>query len=308
MAEVGRVEDGHAEELERRIVVCEIVIGLIVDYRPGLELPERRPGGFVGAELARGKHRLPHHRAVAVEAPGAARNDPRIVRQQHAQAANHAAPQVAGKLDGIGEQHLTARLSQRDVAGCDHHAIALPVADARGTQNALALGDLDIAGCDDRIGLFVVSQLIGGHQEIAREQVIDARRGVSLLCARLQRGEGQETRENEWHEGLNPHFSPRSWTATPFGSHPGARPRRCGPQPYSPIRSSARSWRIERLGATQAVTVVSNAGSSCRRYPSSRWNRPATPSNVKMPAGVHAASTGGSLPERPRARTRSETK
>ena len=44
--------------------------------------------------------------------------------------------------------------------------------------------------------------------------------------------------------------------APPFGSRPGARPRRRGPQPYSPIRFSARSWRIEHLGATQAVTLV----------------------------------------------------
>ena len=48
--------------------------------------------------------------------------------------------------------------------------------------------------------------------------------------------------------------------APPFGSRPSARPRRRGPQPYFPIRFSARSWRIERLGATQAVTLVRIAG------------------------------------------------
>ena len=51
--------------------------------------------------------------------------------------------------------------------------------------------------------------------------------------------------------------------APPFGSHPGARPLRRGPQPYSLIRFSARFWRIERLGVTQAVTLVRKAG--CRR-------------------------------------------
>ena len=53
--------------------------------------------------------------------------------------------------------------------------------------------------------------------------------------------------------------------APPFGSRPGARPRRRGPQPYSLIRSSARSWRVERLGATQAVTLVRNPGYAARR-------------------------------------------
>ena len=48
--------------------------------------------------------------------------------------------------------------------------------------------------------------------------------------------------------------------APPFGSRPNARPRRRGPQPYSLIRYSARSLRIERLDATQAVTLVRNAG------------------------------------------------
>ena len=48
--------------------------------------------------------------------------------------------------------------------------------------------------------------------------------------------------------------------APPVGSRPGARPRRRGPQPYAPIRFSTRSWRIERLGATQAVTLVRSAG------------------------------------------------
>ena len=57
--------------------------------------------------------------------------------------------------------------------------------------------------------------------------------------------------------------------APPFGSRPGARPSRafhargsarCGPQPYSLMRFSVRSLRIERLGATQAVTLVRNAG------------------------------------------------
>ena len=48
--------------------------------------------------------------------------------------------------------------------------------------------------------------------------------------------------------------------APPFGSRPGIRPRRRGPQPYSLIRFSTRSWRIERLGATQAVTLVRKAG------------------------------------------------
>ena len=47
-------------------------------------------------------------------------------------------------------------------------------------------------------------------------------------------------------------------TEPPFGSRPGARPRRRGPQPYSLIRFLARSWRIERLDATQAVTLVRN--------------------------------------------------
>ena len=49
MAEVGRVEDGHAEELERGIVVGEIAVDLIVDHRAGLELPERRRRGIVRA-------------------------------------------------------------------------------------------------------------------------------------------------------------------------------------------------------------------------------------------------------------------
>ena len=53
-------------------------------------------------------------------------------------------------------------------------------------------------------------------------------------------------------------------TAPPFGSCPGARPRRRGPQPYSLIRFSVRSWRIERLDAAQAVTLVSREG-LCRR-------------------------------------------
>ena len=122
--------------------------------------------------------------------------------------------------------------------------------DASGAQHTIILGDLDIAGGDDRIGGLVVDQLVGGYQEIAGHQVAEMGRGVGLLRTRLRREEGQEARENERREGL----------------------------------------------------------SSCRRYPSSRWNRPATPSNVKMPAGVHAASTGGSLPERPRASTRSEMK
>jgi len=46
----------------------------------------------------------------------------------------------------------------------------------------------------------------------------------------------------------------------PASRVPRARSARCGPQPYSLIRFSARSWRIERLGATRAVTVVRSAG------------------------------------------------
>ena len=102
---------------------------------------------------------------------------------------------------------------------------------------------------------------------------------------------GTVAQQNERGGVLNPHVSPGSWSARrcpadragearsamqghrasasthhvgriapPFGSRPGARPRRRGPQPYSPIRFSARSWRIERLGATQAVTMVRHAG------------------------------------------------
>ena len=201
MAEVGGVEDGQAEDLERCVVVGEIVIGLVVDHGPGLDLPERRPGGLVGAQLAGGKHRLPHHGAVAVDAPGAAGDDPRVVGHEDAQAVNDAASQVAGELDGIGEQHLAARLPQRDVAGGSHHALALPVVDARGAQHALALGDLDIAGRDDRIGGLVIGQLVGGHEEVACEQLTGWQHGVGFLRARLVRGEGQETREDERREG-----------------------------------------------------------------------------------------------------------
>ena len=201
MAEVGRVEDGHAEELERGIVVGEIVIGLIVDHGPGLDLPERRPGGLVGAQRAGREHRLAHHRAVAVDATRAAGDDPRVVGHEDAQAVDDAVSQVAGKLDGIGEQHLAAGLAQRDVAGGDHHAVALPVADACGTQHALALGDLDVAGRDDRVGGLVVGQLVGPHQQIAGGRLAGGRQGDGLLRAHLERGKRQQTREDERREG-----------------------------------------------------------------------------------------------------------
>ena len=208
MAEVGRVEDGHAEELERRIVVCEIVIGLIVDYRSGLELPESGARAGSSAQSSQGENTAFR---ITVRLPSKRLALPATIRELSVNSTlrRRITPLLKSPVSSTESANNTSPPGSRSATSLvgDHHAIALPVADARGTQNALALGDLDIAGCDDRIGVFVISQLIGGHQEIACEQVIDAQRGVvSLLCARLQRGEGQETRENEWHEGLNPHF------------------------------------------------------------------------------------------------------
>ena len=108
--------------------------------------------------------------------------------------------------------------------------------------------------------------------------------------------------------------------APPFGSRPGARPRRafhargsarCGPQPYSPIRFSARSWRLERLGATQAVTMVRNAGlaaSSLRAIPSlglgpARWPK-RTP--VATPRALWGAGVSPVRGDRVRAPVRNE--
>ena len=116
---------------------------------------------------------------------------------------NNPVPQIPGELDGLGKYHLACRLPQRDIARCRHHIVAAPVIDFVGTHHPSALGDLDIAGGDDRIGGPVVNHLVGGHQEIARHQITEIGRSISLLRPRLQRAEGHETRENERREGLH---------------------------------------------------------------------------------------------------------
>src|SRR3546814_2534043 len=53
MLEVGRVEDGDAEELHPGIVIDDVMGLLVVDDLVGLELPQRRAGRVVARSEAR---------------------------------------------------------------------------------------------------------------------------------------------------------------------------------------------------------------------------------------------------------------
>ena len=81
-----------------------------------------------------------------------------------------------------------------------------------------------------------------------------------MVCAALSGRQGRKAVQRDVGHRANSLTHTVGRRAPPFGSRSGARPRRRGPRPYSLIRFSARSWRIERLGATQAVTVVRSAG------------------------------------------------
>ena len=82
----------------------------------------------------------------------------------------------------------------------------------------------------------------------------------AMACAALSSRQSRSGAQRDVGHRASAATHAVGWTTSPFGSRPGARPRRRGPQPYSLIRFSGRSWRIERLGATQAVALVRNAG------------------------------------------------
>ena len=69
-----------------------------------------------------------------------------------------------------------------------------------------------------------------------------------MVCAALSGRQGRRGAQRDVVHRASVSTHPVGRRAPPFGSRPGARPRRRGPQPYSPIRFSARSWRIERPG------------------------------------------------------------
>ena len=81
-----------------------------------------------------------------------------------------------------------------------------------------------------------------------------------MVCAALSGRQGRSGAQRDAGHRASAVTHAVGRTAPPFGSRPGARPRRRGPQPYSLIRFSAHSWRIERLDATQAVALVRKAG------------------------------------------------
>ena len=189
MGEIGGVEDRHAVELEKGVLVGDLLLHLVMGHPGGGDLPERRAVGVLVLAKGAGRiDRLVHLGARPVDPPGGGRGQARIHVQPGAQAFEKAVLQIAADLEQIGIEGFAAGLQERDIADRLDPVGRLVVAHLVGEQTAIAAGDLDVADRDDGLAGFVDLDLVRQQQH------------RPLVVLRLL-GEGGRRREDRRQSG-----------------------------------------------------------------------------------------------------------
>jgi len=161
----------------------------------GLELPKRRLGRVLAAQLAGAKDRFAEHGDATVPARAAGCGDARPVGHQDADVANEALAQIVRELDVFGEIGGAVQFDQADVARGRDHTVALIVADCIGQQGASVLIDLHVAAGGHDAQLLVVGHLVGAEEDGFFLQLL--RNGCFALLGEQRRSAKQDSQARD---------------------------------------------------------------------------------------------------------------
>ena len=193
--EIWHVADRNAVHLQHGILVFDLLVLEILHRRKCADLPERRLGRVLGAEIAGGVHHARHLVDLPLGAPRAVGGQPAILRENGPHVAHHTVLHVLRELGIVGEQHLAVRFEQRNVPlGRGNAGIAVE-RDAVGPQHVLVLPGLDMTLGDHQRVLAVILHGIGGEGDRRIAVALRLRRGIDERAQLRPRGVRQRRRQ-----------------------------------------------------------------------------------------------------------------
>ncbi len=170
-AQIGRIEQRHAEEFEPGIVEDDAVLELVVAHMLRADLPDRCALAGLVADLAgriAGVERLDE---AALAARGAGRDHAAVLADQRREAPERAVAHLVAQVDMVGEGDVSSLVGQADMAARRHRVVRLVVGDLVGEQDAARPAvDLDMAAGGDDMGVDVVVHLVGLEQHVALDR------------------------------------------------------------------------------------------------------------------------------------------
>ena len=158
-AHARNVGDGHADDLEARVLEIDALGGLILDDTGGADVPGRHR--VFGADGAGGGDGLVQRRVAVAGAVDLGCGDLELARDQHPAALDQPLAQVGRKLGGIGQEDRAAGIGDRERPGGADLVGGLVVGDAFGMEHAALVVDLDIARGGQHLAVAVVVHRIG---------------------------------------------------------------------------------------------------------------------------------------------------
>ena len=264
--EIRHVGDRVAVELERRVLVVDHPLFVVVDDPRRLHLPQRRPLGVLLAGLAGRVGAALEDHLVAFDALGARRReigpagaaalDDRLLDPERI---DEAVLEVLGKVEPVAGDDGAVRVDHPGVALREHPAALAVVGHPVGLQRPALVVELDVADRRHRVVVVVVDDLLRLEEQpvLALAGLHAARQGVvhrALGHGRIDAGAAQQRRRD-------------GQCGDPTPSHTRSRAAPCFEDHY---------------------------------HPSSWYNKARVPSKLPTTAGNQAATAGPTSPEPPR--------
>ena len=204
MPEVREIGDRDAVHLQHRVPVFDLLVLEILDRRESADLPERRPGRILGAEIAGGIHDTRQFVDLTLGASRPVGSEPAILGQERAHVAQHAVLHILGEFRVVGEQHLAVGLQQDNISLRRGDPGVAVEGDPVGAKHLVVLPGLDVTLGDHQCVLPVVFHRIGGEADrlVARGGRLRAGTG-QLAELRANRG-GRQCHEQQCQERQAP--------------------------------------------------------------------------------------------------------